>query len=109
MRFLYKVRWFFALLALISLLAFGCPVYELLGITCPCCGVTRAWLAFFSGDTALAFQYHLLFPVIPAVLFLFLFRKRTRFAKYADVFLYTVAAAVFLYNAMRWLGFVNMP
>ena len=33
----------------------GCPFRFFFGISCPGCGMTRAWLAFFTGDVARAF------------------------------------------------------
>ena len=62
-------------MAAIALLAFfGCPFERILHIPCPCCGVTRAWLAFFRGDLRTAFTYHALFPVLPLFLWLCLHR-----------------------------------
>lgn len=49
-----------------------CPILELTGISCPGCGMTRAWLCVLHGDAAGAFSYHPLFllPVVLAVLWL---------------------------------------
>lgn len=106
---LNKISRILALPALLSLFIFGCPIYELFGITCPCCGVTRAWLAFVRGDLALAFQYHLFFPVIPVFLLLFFIYNHIRFTKRTAIFLYTMGITLFLYNVMRWIGLVNTP
>lgn len=43
----------------------GCPFRFLLGISCPGCGVTRAWLACLHLDFALAFRLHPLFWMAP--------------------------------------------
>ncbi|WP_353061786.1 DUF2752 domain-containing protein [Parabacteroides goldsteinii] len=67
----------FGLLALYC--AFGCPIYHLLGVSGPGCGLTRAWLSFLRGDLCHALQYHLLF--LPAPLFIFLFAHREAFPK----------------------------
>ena len=96
-------------LLLLLLFMFGCPFYELFGITCPCCGVTRAWLAFLCGDLVLAFQFHLFFPVVPVILLLVLLRNRIYLTKIVDVCLYVFAIVLFIYNGMRWVGLVNMP
>ncbi|MCI9170004.1 MAG: DUF2752 domain-containing protein [Lawsonibacter sp.] len=50
-----------------------------MGITCPGCGLTRAWLCFFRGDLQLALSYHLLF--LPTPLFILLFTHRKLFPK----------------------------
>ena len=89
----------------------GCPIFQITGIVCPTCGVTRAWLTFFRGNIGEAFRYHALFPLIP--LFLFVFAHRSSFLKkwqrQADFFLYSIAALLFVYNVFRWLGLVIMP
>ena len=65
-------------LAVLGLLAldcvFGCPFKRIFGISCPGCGLTRAWLCFLGGDWRQAFQYNLLF--LPTPLFIFLFAHR---------------------------------
>lgn len=40
-----------------------CPLYELTGLACPGCGLTRAFHALFHGDMATAFGFNALFPV----------------------------------------------
>lgn len=99
----------FGLIGMLVLI--GCPIYRLTGVLCPTCGVTRGWLAFFQGDVGRAFQYHALFPLIP--LFLFVFAHRSVFMKkwqrVADVFLYSFAGLLFIYNVHRWFGMFIMP
>ena len=48
----------------------GCPSQRLFGISCPGCGLTRAWLSFFQGDWRSAAEYHLFFLPVPVFLFL---------------------------------------
>ncbi len=44
----------------------GCPVRFVTGISCPGCGMTRAWLSLLRLDLAGAFYYHPLF-LLPAI------------------------------------------
>ena len=58
-----------------------CVFRSLTGIPCPCCGMSRAWLAVLRMEIGTAFGYHPMFWSIPVlVLFLFfdgrLFRRR---------------------------------
>ena len=53
---------------------FSCPIYHIFGIPCPTCGITRAYILFFSGRFADAFAMHPLF-LLPLI---FLFRKMRR-------------------------------
>ncbi len=38
-----------------------CPIRQLTGISCPGCGMSRAWLSVLHGDLAAALLYHPLF------------------------------------------------
>ncbi len=51
----------------------GCLFRALFGISCPGCGMTRAYLSLFSGDLALAFSYHPMFWSVPILLVYYLF------------------------------------
>lgn len=46
----------------------GCPIRLITGIPCPACGLTRAYVSLFQGNFALAFNYHPLYFLLPAVL-----------------------------------------
>lgn len=48
-----------------------CIFRAALGIECPGCGTTRAWLAAFSGSLREAFEYNPLFWAVP-VLYMFI-------------------------------------
>lgn len=96
-------------LFLLFLLWYGCPFYNLTHIPCPCCGVTRAWLAFFHGDLVLALRYHAFFPLIPAAVVVYIFRDRFPKARSLDICLFSFAGVLFLYGVLRWLGVVIIP
>ncbi len=46
----------------------GCPLKFVTGISCPGCGMTRAYLSLLHGDVKGAFFYHPLFFVLPLAL-----------------------------------------
>ncbi len=55
-----------SLLLLIWLYVDGyCPFRRLIGIPCPTCGMSRAWLAAFRLDLASAFRFHPMFWSVP--------------------------------------------
>ncbi|MBM6917218.1 MULTISPECIES: DUF2752 domain-containing protein [Intestinimonas] len=60
---------FLSILGLLCI--WGCPLRRLTGISCPGCGLTRAWLSFLKGQWNLAISYHLFFLPTPFFLFLF--------------------------------------
>ena len=43
----------------------GCPILRFIGIPCPGCGMTRAWLSVLRGDIVMAFSYHAMFWALP--------------------------------------------
>lgn len=59
-----KLLLFLAAAALLLFFFYRCPFRALFGISCPCCGMTRALLAALRGDLAAAFQYHPLLPFL---------------------------------------------
>lgn len=40
-----------------------CPYRFVLGIPCPCCGMTRALKAVISGNISKSFEYHPMWPI----------------------------------------------
>ncbi len=57
-----------------------CPIKQWTGISCPGCGMTRAWLSVLHGDFFAAFSYHPLFwfplALLPAPLLRHTARQR---------------------------------
>ena len=47
------------------IISFGCPIKKILGISCPGCGLTRAYKSLMHGNIKQAFYYHPLFWTIP--------------------------------------------
>ncbi len=47
----------------------GCPIKAWTGISCPGCGMTRAWAALLHGDFYVALHFHPLFFLAPLLLF----------------------------------------
>lgn len=57
-----------ALVLLVS--GIGCPIRFVTGISCPGCGLTRAWLSALQFDFAAAMAYHPLFWLVPPTVLL---------------------------------------
>lgn len=53
-----------------SLLGIGCPIRFVTGISCPGCGMTRAWLEFLQFNPVAALAYHPLFWTVPVAMVL---------------------------------------
>ena len=89
----------------------GCPVYRFFGVSCPCCGVTRAWICLFQGDVSGAFHYHGLFPVLPLLAVLYIWHDKIprKWKPAASAVMMIDGIAVGIYGILRWCGFVAMP
>lgn len=61
-----------SLYAFLYLVGITCPIKYTTGISCPGCGMTRAWISLLRGDVGKAFYYHplFMFPLIWAVVYL---------------------------------------
>jgi len=60
----------------LGLLGITCPIKFLTGISCPGCGMTRAWLSLLRLDLAGAVAYHPLFWLPVPALALYVLRQR---------------------------------
>ena len=61
----------------LQLVGITCPIKFITGISCPGCGMTRAWLSLLlRGDLEAAFHYHPLFWILIPGVPLFLCRHR---------------------------------
>lgn len=67
----YAVTWFT-----------GCPFRFFFGISCPGCGMTRAWLSVLRLDFSSAFACHPLFLLAPLVIAAIIFGEWIDFHKY---------------------------
>ncbi len=67
----YAVTWFT-----------GCPIKYLTGISCPGCGMTRAWLSLLHFDFAGAFACHPLFWTLPFILLVLLLDEAPDIRRY---------------------------
>jgi len=88
----------------------GCPLFELTGITCPLCGVTRAWIACLRGDFSLAITCNPLFFPIPLwFVGVLLWDGPLKGRKWARGLLLGFAAVLFAMNALRWARVIPLP
>lgn len=79
----------------------GCPIYNVFGVTCPGCGLTRAWLCFLRGDWRGALSYHLLFFPAPFFILLFAYRDALPKSRWIDGGLLAFAALLAVYQLRR--------
>ena len=79
----------------------GCPIYNLFGVTCPGCGLTRAWLSFLRGDWRGAVVHHPLFFPTPLFILLFAHRDALPKSRWLDGSLLVFAVALAAYQLWR--------
>ena len=99
-----KLKYILIVIAVLIPVILGCPIYNVFGVQCPACGVTRAWVSFFSGDIISAVRFHALFWLVPIPIIAFavhdipVFRK---FNKIADSVGVVSGAVIAVYHIIR--------
>ena len=94
-----------AVLALSAVLYFsgvGCVWKYLFHISCPTCGITRAYISLFSGDIAAAFRYNFMFPAVPVLAIYLLFGDRLLKRQGFRVLLSVIVLGFFI----KWIIYV---
>ena len=75
---LKMLKWLPIVPAIAALYAFfGCPILYFTGLPCLGCGMTRAFFSLCHLDFGSAFDYHPLIFLMPVIVLLFFFRKKT--------------------------------
>lgn len=95
-------------LFLILAFNFGCPILKLLGITCPTCGVTHAWIYFLNGKIISALNSNPMFIPLTIMFFrIFFCDIRNIKIKKTETFIYLILSSIaFVFNILRifnWL------
>jgi hypothetical protein len=80
----------------------SCILKNTVGIPCPSCGMTRAYLLLFNGDIKGAFHMHPLFPLIPVTAGAVLVSYFTKFKM--DRLYILLALAFFVVYIVRMIG-----
>ena len=65
------IAFIFLLRILIYSYGYQCPLRFFLGIPCPFCGMTRAFLCVLEGDLAKSFYFHPLWPIVLGIFIIF--------------------------------------
>lgn len=90
------------ILLLLSILLFRfditCPIKAMTGLSCPGCGMTRAWLSLLQGDLSTALAYHPLFPLPLLLLGLAVFRHRLPRSLFLGLILFNIALILGVYG-----------
>lgn len=83
---------FLGIVFLLYATGIGCPVKFLTGVSCPGCGMTRAWLSALALKFDLAFAYHPLFWLLPLVLAIVALREHINKRVYTTLLLVAIFA-----------------
>lgn len=74
-----------------------CPIKFVTGVSCPGCGMTRAWLSVLRLDFAAAFYYHPLFMAPPIAAVVFFLKSHINRNIYRAIMLTLGAAFIIMY------------
>lgn len=92
--------------SVLQLFKITCPIKFVTGISCPGCGMTRAWLSLLLRfDIHKAFYYHPLFWIPPIGLAVILLKKKLKPSIY-KIIIFSICAAFILVYIYRML-FLN--
>lgn len=62
---------------ILQLLGITCPIKFLTGVSCPGCGMTRAWISFvFFHSFSKAMAFHPLFLLVPPAALIYIFQNK---------------------------------
>ncbi len=81
----------------------GCPIRFVTGVSCPGCGMTRAWLALLRLDFAGAFYYHPLFLMPAAALVVYMCKAGIP-GKVYNIWMFTLIMLFSIIYLLRLLG-----
>ena len=85
------------------LLGVGCPIKFATGISCPGCGITRAFMSLAVGDFAAAFYYHPLFPLAIMLIVAFILHELGRIGeKPYNITVYAICTAFIIVWIVRF-------
>ena len=76
----------------------GCVWNFFFGFPCPGCGITRAYIAFFSGDFCTAFKYNFMFFSVPVIFLYILYDGRIFKRKIVDIVILSLVGLGFFIN-----------
>lgn len=92
--FILIIAVFYGLLQVVGI---TCPIKYVTGVSCPGCGMTRAWLAALTFHFKTAFAYHPLWPLPALLLPLFFYRKRINKKLFTGIWIGVVALFLLVY------------
>ena len=83
-----------------------CVFYEITGLYCPGCAITRLCLSLFEGDIYQAFRYNpIIFINLPILFILFVlnifFKKNKNIKKITDVIIIFLATITIIFGVIR--------
>lgn len=83
-----------------------CVFYEITGLYCPGCGITRLCLSLFEGDIYQAFRYNpIIFINLPILFILFVLniflKKNKNIKKITDVIIIFLATITIIFGVIR--------
>ena len=85
----------------------SCVIRGITGIPCPCCGLSRAWMAVLRLDFAAAFHYHPMFWSIPIFLLMLLFNGQLFQRRWVNrLILAVLLGGMAVCYAVRIVGFL---
>lgn len=79
-----------------------CPIKFITGVSCPGCGMTRAYLSLLKLDFKLSYYYHPLFilPTLGLIIYIFRDKFSKKFLRGLEIFFVLVFLTVYIFRMM---------
>ena len=91
---------------LLQCVGITCPIKFITGVSCPGCGMSRAWLSLLRLDFSAAYNFHPLFLLPIPALIVFLLRPRMS-QRMFRIFIYVMCAMFIAVYALRMFDATN--
>ena len=92
------------LIVLVILLLWGCPFWIIIGVPCPGCGITRAWMLAVRGNLGEAFAMHPLYLLSLPMMGLIFMPRSWKLNKYKNTALTAIALVFIAVYAWRMVA-----
>lgn len=92
----------------LQLFGITCPIKFITGVSCPGCGMTRAWFSLLRFDISKAFYYHPLFFIPPFALIILMVKRKIKPSIYKALLysIFIVFILTYIYRLIFGDGYV---
>ena len=91
-------------IVVLQLVGITCPIKHILGISCPGCGMTRAYISAMTLQFDKAFYYHPLWPFVPVFGVLYFLTRKDKHKSRVILFISTIVVMLSVWGVRMAFG-----